>query len=320
MKDLAGSITLSRDRLHGEQWLDALIAWATRLSRRRAWTITLLAAAVALSTSHLIGPEVWFGPVYLLIVCLPAWSLGWRAAFVVGFACASTSIALHGLNAYPVGEVAIVWNLAMRLLAVSIIVILVRGFRRSYDREWQRARSDDLTGALSKQAFHEQVAVTRRRGEWGLLAYVDLDGFKQVNDRHGHAAGDEVLRRFARGVSEHIRPTDVFARIGGDEFLLYLSVHDEAKGRILAERLHARMNFVLTLIPHPIRCSTGVLVMEPGPYELSEAEIALADGLMYEAKQHGGAALRIATRAAALLGETRSPAPAEGEGSPRRAA
>lgn len=308
MKDFASSKTLLPGRLRGEQWLDALIAWATRLSRQRAWTITLLAAAVALSTSHLIGPEVWFGPVYLLIVCLPAWSLGWRAAFVVGFACASTSIALHGLNAYPVGEVAIAWNLAMRLLAVSIIVILVRGFRRSYDREWQRARSDELTGALSKQAFHERVAVARRRGEWGLLAYVDLDGFKQVNDRYGHAAGDEVLRRFARGVAEHIRPTDVFARIGGDEFLLYLSLRDRAEGELLAERLHARMNFVLTLIPHPIRCSTGILLLEPEDSGVTEADIARADRLMYEAKECGGAGLRIAARSTLAL-DTGAPPP-----------
>ncbi|HEY1144787.1 MAG TPA: GGDEF domain-containing protein [Allosphingosinicella sp.] len=307
------------DRLRGEQWLDALIAWATRLSPRRAWTITMLGAAVALSVSRLVGPDIWFGPVYLLIVCLPAWSLGWRAAFVVGFACAGTSIALHGLNAYPVGEAAIAWNLAMRLLAVSIIVILVRGFRRSYDREWKRARSDELTGALSKQAFHEQVAVSRRRGEWGLLAYVDLDGFKQINDRHGHAAGDEVLRRFARGVSEHIRPTDVFARIGGDEFLLYLSLRDGAEGELLAERLHARMNFILTLIPHPIRCSTGILLMEPGDSSVTEADIARADRLMYEAKERGGAGLRIATRASAQAVDAGTPPPQPAKARPQAA-
>jgi diguanylate cyclase (GGDEF)-like protein len=305
--------------LRCEEWLDALIAWATRLSRRRAWSITLMAAAVALSTSRLIGPNVWFGPVYLLIVCLPAWALGWRPAFLIGFGCAGISIAVNGLHAYPVGEIAIAWNLFMRVLAVSIIVILVRGFRRSYDREWQRARSDDLTGALSKQAFHEQVAVSRRRGEWGLLAYVDLDGFKQINDSHGHAAGDEVLRRFARGVSEHIRPTDVFARIGGDEFLLYLSLREGAEGEFLAERLHARMNFVLTVIPHPIRCSTGILLMEPGDSGVTESDIARADRLMYEAKERGGAGLRVATRpsTSAFDAATAPPQPARAR---RRAA
>jgi len=71
---------------------------------------------------------------------------------------------------------------------------------------------------------------------WGILAYVDLDGFKQINDRHGHAAGDEALQAFASGVRDLIRSDDVFARIGGDEFLLFLPVDSEAEGAWLPSR------------------------------------------------------------------------------------
>ena len=283
-------------RWAGEALLDALIGSATRISPARAWTLTAAAVLLAAAVSRALGPDVWFGPIYLLIICFPAWTIGLRAGFAVGFFCAGISILTHGINAYPVGEAAIAWNLAMRVLAVAIIVLLVGGFRRSYDREWQRARRDELTGALSKQAFHEQVAATRRR-EWAILAYVDLDGFKLVNDRHGHAAGDEALRAFASGVREHIRAADAFARIGGDEFLLFLPARDESEGRHMAERLHDRMNAVLALTPYPIRCSTGVLLLEPGAGGATEADIDLADRLMYQAKLEGRAALRIGTRA-----------------------
>lgn len=292
-------------RWASEHRLDALIAWATRLSRRRAWVITGLAVALAISVSRLVGPHVWFGPVFLLIICLPAWALGWREGIFVGLCCAGLSIAVNGLASYPVGEVAIVWNLFMRILSVGIIVALVGGFRRSYDREWRRARSDDLTGVLTKQAFQEEVAAARCRREWAILVYVDLDGFKQINDCFGHAAGDEVLRAFAGGVRAHIRPDDIFARIGGDEFLLFLPVLDEDDGYRMAEQIHARMNAILTRIPHPLRCSTGVLLVDPDANTMTDADIAIADHLMYEAKQHG-AALRVSNRSAEPQEERRS--------------
>ncbi|MDB5717966.1 MAG: diguanylate cyclase, partial [Sphingomonas bacterium] len=129
---------------------------------------------------------------------------------------------------------------------------------------------------------------------WGILVYVDLDGFKQINDRFGHAAGDETLRAFAHGVRHHIRPEDALARIGGDEFLLLLRVGDEADGHRLGRQLHARMNAILKHAVHPARCSVGVLVLKPGAAAPSADDVRLADQLMYEAKQRG-AMLRIAT-------------------------
>src|SRR3546814_738739 len=200
-----------------EQGFDALVAWATRISRRQAWCTTALAVALAAFADHVTGSGIWFGPLYLLIICLPAWALGPRAGVLTGLACAGASIAVNGISIYPIGPVAIAWNMAMRLLCVALIVVLVGGFRRSYDREWQRARSDALTGALSKEAFHEQATAAVRRQKWGVLAYTDLDRFKQINDRHGHAAGDELLRAFAAGVRNNIRAADTVGRIGGDE-------------------------------------------------------------------------------------------------------
>ncbi|HWW63460.1 MAG TPA: GGDEF domain-containing protein [Sphingomonadaceae bacterium] len=279
----------------GESQLDAAIAWTTRLAPLHVWTITLSAIIVTGCADYADESAVWYGPVYLLITCLPAWAVGWRSAHLAGLLCVGMSLFANGLSVYPHGPAAFASNLAMRLLTVSIIVFLVAGFRRSYDREWRRARRDELTGALNKQAFYERTASLRDSTAWGLLAYLDLDGFKAINDRHGHAAGDSILRVFADTVRDHIRARDAFGRIGGDEFLLFLTADSEAEGHRAAGQLHARMNAILEDMPHPVSCSMGVLLLAPGMGGVTAADVELADRLMYQAKRLGSG-LRIVTR------------------------
>jgi diguanylate cyclase (GGDEF)-like protein len=266
------------------QWwngrLDALIAWSTALSCAQARTVTAAAVIIAGLADFATGDALWFGPIYLLIICVPAWTLGWREAALTSAACLAVSLAANGLEAYPLGRTAIAWNMAMRILALTIIIVLMSGTRRSHDREWNRARSDPLTGLVNEQAFYDNATA-------GILAYVDLDGFKQINDRHGHAAGDEALQAFASGVRDLIRSGDVFARIGGDEFLLFLPVDSESEGYGLAKTLHLRMNCMQT--PFALGCSIGALVLNLSETAIYKGHVGLADQLMYEAKNDGGA-------------------------------
>jgi diguanylate cyclase (GGDEF)-like protein len=143
-----------------------------------------------------------------------------------------------------------------------------------------------LTGALNRQAFFESM-VTAHSRRWSLLAYLDLDGFKKLNDEFGHVAGDESLCAFATRVRKLIRDNDVFARIGGDEFLIYMDVSDEAAAKQVAVRLHLAINGVSGDAQRRIRCSIGVLILPPGMREL-DTGVRLADQLMYDAKQRGG--------------------------------
>ena len=267
--------------------LDALIAWTTGLSRTQARAVTAAAIVVVGLADGATGNALWFGPIYLLIVCLPAWTLGWREAALTSAACVAVSLAANGLEAYPLGQTAIAWNMAMRILAVTIIIVLMSGTRRSHDREWNRARSDPLTGLVNEQAFYDNAGAAARHRAWGILAYVDLDGFKLINDRHGHAAGDEALRAFASGVRDLIRSSDVFARVGGDEFLLFLPVDSEAEGYRLARTLHLQMNCMQT--PFALGCSIGALVLNLSETGVDKAHVGVADRLMYQAKNEGGA-------------------------------
>jgi diguanylate cyclase (GGDEF)-like protein len=272
--------------------IDGWIAATTTLSRPRAWAITMLGVALAGLGDYATGTDLWFGPIYLLVLCMPAWALGWRAALLAAGPCVALSVAANGVSAYPLGHTAIVWNIAMRVLAVAIIVFLMDAIRRAHDREWHRARTDSLTGLMNEQAFYECAAAISRGRSWGVLAYADLDGFKQVNDRHGHAAGDRALCAFADGVREAVPAGNAFARVGGDEFLLFLPVNSESEGYRLAELLHARMRE--SGAPNGFGCSVGALVVHLAGAAVDKASVDAADRLMYKAKSEGSS-LRIVT-------------------------
>ena len=107
------------------------------------------------------------------------------------------------------------------------------------------SNSDELTGLLNRRGFHlalgAALARAQRHGETGLLVLCDLDRFKAINDRHGHLAGDSVLRSVAALLRKEIRRSDAVARIGGDEFAILMSDtrRSQAADRVL--RLKARI-------------------------------------------------------------------------------
>jgi diguanylate cyclase (GGDEF)-like protein len=121
---------------------------------------------------------------------------------------------------------------------------------------------------------------------WAILAYLDLDGFKHLNDQDGHIAGDQCLKIFAERIRKLIRSKDTFARIGGDEFLIHMDIKNEAAARQVALRLQLTLNSVPTDAGRRLPCSIGLLILPPGPRQI-DSEVRLADHLMYEAKQSG---------------------------------
>jgi diguanylate cyclase (GGDEF)-like protein len=125
----------------------------------------------------------------------------------------------------------------------------------------------------------------------GSLAVVvaDLDWFKDVNDRHGHPAGDTVLRAFAELLQQELRDVDLAGRWGGEEFLLVLPGTDLAGGAQVAERIRAvfagRIMLALDGTPIPVTASFGVAASPPA--RTSSELFAAADAAMYQAKRGG---------------------------------
>lgn len=156
-----------------------------------------------------------------------------------------------------------------------------------------QARTDEVTGLLNRRGFELEMesamARVRRYGESGMLVIVDLDGFKPINDTHGHAAGDLVLATVGSVLTRHTRNTDRVARVGGDEFAIILMEADEegAQKRVgILDRLlnGTKVNWQGTEIP--IRASFGAVPY--GPKDDADAVYAQADEAMYARKQHSG--------------------------------
>lgn len=149
--------------------------------------------------------------------------------------------------------------------------------------------TDELTGLLNRrgfaEAFRRALATARRTGTGGVLMIVDLDGFKAVNDRHGHLAGDRYLCRVAKVLSEKTRAKDVVARLGGDEFALLLTETGKEAGLARASDIAAALNAETCTVGTstlPLRASFGA---EPyGPDDREDAVSRRADLLMYRTK------------------------------------
>jgi len=153
-----------------------------------------------------------------------------------------------------------------------------------------KACTDELTGVLNRRGFLDQLTLTlasaSRYGESGILIYMDLDGFKPINDTFGHAAGDAVLKRVATLLSKNTRSSDVVGRIGGDEFTVLMPRTDPDAGRTRALALEHRLNAETAAWQgdlFPINVSVGFHVFSSGvtPEQLLQA----ADNDMYAVKQ-----------------------------------
>lgn len=164
--------------------------------------------------------------------------------------------------------------------------------RMAHERLEHRSRIDDLTGVLNRRAFMEELArrlrqMARHRRP-GCLIYIDLNNFKGVNDAHGHAAGDAVLRTFAQAMQEASRGADLVARLGGDEFGLWLEDCEldgaERKARIL-RRIVAELRARFDTAAAPLGIALGIAMRAPDDQEFEEDILARADAAMYRDKK-----------------------------------
>ena len=161
--------------------------------------------------------------------------------------------------------------------------------RRRLAEVEQLADRDPLTPVLNRRAFVRELgraaAFCSRYAAPASLVYFDLDGFKSVNDRFGHAAGDAVLEAVARGLLDHVRESDVVARLGGDEFAVLLAQAEADAGLAKARALVAELErepVVFEGRAIAVRLSAGVRAYEAG---LTPARwLAEADAAMFVRK------------------------------------
>jgi diguanylate cyclase (GGDEF)-like protein len=176
------------------------------------------------------------------------------------------------------------------LIAVGAgIVFLVRRLRASHEALWVLARRDELTGVGNYRALHERLAAEiarhHRHGREFALVLLDLDGFKQVNERHGHLEGDRLLAEIGSSLRKELRREDSVFRQGGDEFAVIVpEVNAEEAGEV-AKRLRgrvARRGFGSDEM-RPVTAATG-FAMYPADGRTVDELLGVADADLFSAK------------------------------------
>ncbi|MEU2348864.1 GGDEF domain-containing protein [Modestobacter sp. NPDC049651] len=250
---------------------------------------------VALTTTD---PRLYAPPLMLLFCCAAAaWFLGPRALtahlLLVPVGCA---IALAG--SYP-HTAALVVQVTVNALVLDVVTLGIFLLRRRVQRLLDETRTlsstDPLTGLANRRSLVEQAPriwrQARRSGQRVAALVLDLDHFKLLNDLHGHATGDAVLTEVAAALAATVRPSDVLARIGGEEMVVLGLVSDPDESRRLAERLRSAVAATAAGGRWGVTVSIGAALARPAdgdrPGDLVWQLIDRADGAMYEAKQSG---------------------------------
>lgn len=271
-----------------------------RLLRRLDATTILLTSLslIALLTvvSYFSDPSISFLIFYSLPVFLSAWYVGRGAGLLV---CVGCALSWYGLAFYThetfSNSLIPFWNASARIGFMVLLAVFIAAFKRSLEHEKELARTDYLTGAFNGRFFNTLAEVeikrARRRGQTFSVAYMDIDNFKQVNDRSGHSAGDLLLKTVAETLKKHARDSDIIARLGGDEFALLLPDTDETTALIAIKRIRRTLLEVVERYEWPVTFSFGVVTWKEPPSSVDEM-VGMADELMYETKRHGKNSIR----------------------------
>ena len=235
-------------------------------------------------------PDFRLGILYVIPVLLVTWhdGLSW------GVTLASATAVLRfliGIEHMP-PETPLVARVVNELAYLAVVGVAIAGLsqlRRTQVQLQQLATRDPLTNVLNARAFSGELAQeltrNRRYGRPLALIYLDLDDFKNVNDAHGHATGDAVLRLVADAMRAAVRQADSVGRLGGDEFAVLMPETEGSVAHGAANRLVTSIRTVFRGTP-PVTASIGVVSVtgtEAGTDEL----LRKADQAMYEAKRAG---------------------------------
>jgi diguanylate cyclase (GGDEF)-like protein len=260
-----------------------------RLKRRDAMffgtALFLMVAVLDRATSNALSLAAF----YLFPILLVAWNCGRGWGLVFAVAAVGTQVVPAMLQGTPpIKPVQLYIAHANVLLEYVIAVVLTGMLRKLYNQERFNARVDTLTEVRNRKGFQEalanEIARHERKGITFCLAYIDCDNFKQVNDNHGHAEGDRLLKAIARVAVETLRRSDTVGRIGGDEFAVILPETGQTEALFVVDKLQHKLRAVTRLGRWGVSFSMGVAVFDKTP-GAATAAMEFADRLMYTAKE-----------------------------------
>lgn len=266
----------------------------------------LLSAALGV-VDYYTGHDLVLFSFYLLPIGLVAWFTGPALGTCTAVVSAGIWMTVDVADGVYPGALVLGLNSAIRLVFALVIVYVLWTLHKTMRRLEQASRFDSLTGSANSTSLYEyldkELERLRRYGHPVTLAYLDLDGFKEVNDGFGHLVGDRVLRVVSECVKSRLRKTDVLARLGGDEFSILYPETDEESARVAVDEMVHRLGEEMRAGGWPVTFSVGVVTCHEAP-ATSEGLVKMADDLMYSVKLGTKNAVKYAS-----LGCSRSDSP-----------
>ncbi len=270
-----------------ERTLERLFAHNPMIRRLLILLITAVLGMIDLAT----GYEYSFSVFYLLPVSIAAWYDQYKITVLTIMLSGMTWLIADIHAGHPYSNTFIpFWNAFVRLGFFSIVAFLLIHVRKDWQEMKNLAMKDQLTSLDNSRALDIEYRILRklnfRKQSLFAVGIIDLDGFKAVNDTHGHHRGDEVLLQFSQILKKSCRSSDIVARLGGDEFAIILLDIDETQAYLCDD--HLRTLFAESGLnqKYGVDFSMGLAILSELPENLEDAT-KTADQLMYQSKSLG---------------------------------
>ncbi|MBV9080143.1 MAG: GGDEF domain-containing protein [Elusimicrobia bacterium] len=267
-----------------------------RVPRWRAAVWSLALAVVIGAADHATGYRSGLSRFQVIPVALAAWTLGREIGLALALGCVSVWTGGEFLGGGWTMLAA--WNAVVRALFLLSTAVVISALRRAVDEERHAARTDFLTGIPNRRSFVEAARAEIMRGKRYrrpfIVAYLDIDGFKAINDKFGHNQGDALLRIVGQTMRRGLREVDTVARIGGDEFALLMPETDGLHAEKILSKLQMRLMRQTEQNGWNVTFSIGSVTYVSPPTSVDEMT-KTADRLLYEVKNTGKNQIRFET-------------------------
>jgi diguanylate cyclase (GGDEF)-like protein len=240
---------------------------------------------------YLTGPEYAFSILFFIPIVVACWFVGEIPGYFIAVASAvSWFVAdMAMMDTFSKASIPII-NESLRLVVFVSGVHLLSILKSSLQVEKELALTDPLTGIYNRRGFHQHATLElerfRRNQTPFSVLLIDIDNFKSINDGYGHDIGDKLLVEVAKSVTANIRSIDIYARMGGDEFVLLLSESGRNSPFVAAKKIHRVLTDSMEKKGWPVTFSMGAVICNNAPGNTKEL-IKVADKAMYTAKKKG---------------------------------
>ncbi|MFI5305315.1 MAG: GGDEF domain-containing protein [Nitrospiria bacterium] len=243
---------------------------------------------------YLTGPRIYVLAFYIIPIFQITWFAGkWAGLSISIFSLIMLGIIRYLLDAFPPNPLSVYRQTYIELnifIIIAYVLSIQIILRNALRREIELSRTDSLTGLVNIRAFtgilDNEIRRASRYKYPISIVYIDLDNFKEVNDRSGHSVGNSVLQSVARIIKVSVRQTDIVARIGGDEFaILFPETKNEPANHIVF-KIHSKLNTTMSEQKWPVTSSIGLVSYSQVP-DSPDSILRDADQMMYKAKIEG---------------------------------